>query len=95
MSPTPLPAPSALNKPNQDAFCAIPKFCKSTSCSFFGVFDGHGSFGDTCSIFAKTKLPYNFQEMVKASGKGIFDLDQRELQDIYSRAFILTNEQVS
>ncbi|GMH65143.1 hypothetical protein TL16_g04126, partial [Triparma laevis f. inornata] len=74
--------PNALNKPNQDSFCAIPKFCKTSSCSLFGVFDGHGSFGDTCSIFAKNKLPYNFMEFVKETGKGVHDLTQQELEKI-------------
>ncbi|GMI14222.1 hypothetical protein TrVE_jg1126 [Triparma verrucosa] len=88
--------PNALNKPNQDSFCAIPKFCKSDSCSLFGVFDGHGSFGDTCSIFAKNKLPYWLQEMVKTkqqeTGRGIHDLTKAELEEVYTNAFITTNE---
>ena len=64
----------------------------------FGVFDGHGSFGDTCSIFAKNKLPYWLQEMIKTkqqeTGRGIHDLTKAELEEVYTNAFITTNESV-
>ena len=69
------------------------KFCNQESAALFGVFDGHGSFGDTCSIFAKHKLPQIFQDYIKKSGKNVFDLTDEELEDIYTKAFVDTNIQ--
>ncbi len=93
-TPTNPPGPlTALNKPNQDAFTVHPKFCGEENCSLFGVFDGHGSFGDTCSIFAKNKLPILFNEYVKSFGKSIHDIPGPELEKIYTKAFVETNIQ--
>jgi len=83
----------APNKPNQDAFVCHPNFCNSPNCSLFGVFDGHGSTGDICSIFAKNRLPHLLQSYVKSSGaKSIHDLSDTDLQKIYTRAFVDTNQ---
>jgi serine/threonine protein phosphatase PrpC len=59
----------------------------------FGVFDGHGSFGDTCSIFAKHKLPLILQDSIKSASKGLFSMSVEEVQTHYTRAFIETNLQ--
>jgi len=61
------------------------------NCSFFGVFDGHGHTGDICSIFTKNRLPYFFQDFVKKSGKILNELSEAELQEIYTNAFVETN----
>lgn len=49
--------PENLNKQNQDRFICIPDFdvykdkYGERNMSFFGVFDGHGDYGDKCSSF--------------------------------------------
>jgi hypothetical protein len=42
---------AALGKANQDSYLICESFL-DPSCHFFGVFDGHGEFGDYCSHFA-------------------------------------------
>lgn len=51
--------PEALDKPNQDSFCIHTPFGTNPDDHFFGVFDGHGEFGDRCSQFVKRKLCEN------------------------------------
>ena len=51
--------PDSLDKPNQDSFCIHTPFGRSADDHFFGVFDGHGEFGDQCSQFVKKKLCEN------------------------------------
>jgi serine/threonine protein phosphatase PrpC len=51
--------PEALDKANQDSFCAHTVFGESPGDHFFGVFDGHGEFGTQCSQFVKRSLCEN------------------------------------
>ena len=62
--------PEQLNKPNQDKVAvhapftppvppAAPPPTTNTMC-FFGVFDGHGTHGDSCAEFARDHVPINF-----------------------------------
>ena len=55
----------ALNKPNQDSFRVVPNLAGNSQTIFFGVFDGHGSCGDLCSIYAKDKVPEMFAANLK------------------------------
>ena len=48
--------PEDLYKANQDAFKVIPKFDGKKEQIFFGVFDGHGVDGDSCSYFVSQIL---------------------------------------
>ncbi|KAG0576965.1 hypothetical protein KC19_5G121600 [Ceratodon purpureus] len=51
--------PEALDKANQDSFCAHTLFGENPNDHFFGVFDGHGEFGTQCSQFVKKNLCEN------------------------------------
>ena len=44
--------PNALGKANQDSYVIAENVLKDKSCHLFGVFDGHGEFGDYCSHYA-------------------------------------------
>lgn len=46
----------ALSKPNQDCFVCIPELPSHENKAFFGVFDGHGTYGDVCSRFSADKV---------------------------------------
>jgi serine/threonine protein phosphatase PrpC len=48
--------PDAPDKANQDAFCVQTCFASDAEQLLFGVFDGHGEHGHTCSQFAKDKV---------------------------------------
>lgn len=43
---------TAMSKPNQDSYLICERFLNDPNCHVFGVFDGHGQFGDQCSHFA-------------------------------------------
>jgi len=48
--------PEDLYKANQDAFKVIPRFAGEADQIFFGVFDGHGVDGDSCSYFVRDNI---------------------------------------
>lgn len=48
---------SAPDKANQDAYAISTNFAQKDSNALFGVFDGHGEYGDQCSGFVRDKLP--------------------------------------
>lgn len=72
-----------MNKPNQDSFAVVPNFDGDESSIFFGVFDGHGSTGDQCSIFAKSNIP---KDIVTELREG------KDFQEAYVEAFLSTNK---
>ena len=45
----------ALSKANQDSYTVCERF-GDDNCHLFGVFDGHGEFGDFCSHFAADQV---------------------------------------
>jgi hypothetical protein len=48
--------PEALYKPSQDTACTISNFAGDPEQVFLGVFDGHGTSGTECSLFAKEQV---------------------------------------
>uniref|UniRef100_A0A5B6YSP9 protein-serine/threonine phosphatase n=1 Tax=Davidia involucrata TaxID=16924 RepID=A0A5B6YSP9_DAVIN len=48
--------PDTPDKENQDSFCIRTNLQGNPNVHFFGVFDGHGSFGAECSNFVKNRL---------------------------------------
>ena len=70
--------PEDLYKANQDAFKVVPKFGNDKDQILFGVFDGHGVDGDSCSYFVRdnieaelkrqlAKYPEDFEKAYKES----------------------------
>ncbi|KAG1657206.1 hypothetical protein FOA52_008239 [Chlamydomonas sp. UWO 241] len=51
--------PDSPDKANQDSLCALPQFGGDSEQILFGVFDGHGEYGDVVSQFARDKVPEN------------------------------------
>lgn len=48
--------PETPNKANQDTFCVLTEFMGNPNSHLFGVFDGHGTQGTQCSIYARDKV---------------------------------------
>lgn len=44
--------PNDLEKANQDSYLICESLMNDHSCHVFGIFDGHGEFGDLCSHFS-------------------------------------------
>uniref|UniRef100_A0A5B6YRB3 protein-serine/threonine phosphatase n=1 Tax=Davidia involucrata TaxID=16924 RepID=A0A5B6YRB3_DAVIN len=77
--------PDAPDKENQDSFCIRTNIQGNPNAHFFGVFDGHGTFGTQCSNFVKNRLveilsddPMLLNDPVKA----------------YNSAFLATNDEL-
>ncbi|KAA8527529.1 hypothetical protein F0562_034756 [Nyssa sinensis] len=77
--------PDAPDKENQDSFCIRTNIQGNPNAHFFGVFDGHGTFGTQCSNFVKDRLieilsddPTLLNDPVKA----------------YNSAFLATNNEL-
>merc|ERR1719424_140986 len=53
--------PESPHKPNQDAFSVLtPDDLGEPDKALFGVFDGHGQFGDLCARYAATEIPKGY-----------------------------------
>jgi serine/threonine protein phosphatase PrpC len=77
--------PDALRKANQDTFAIHTSFGGDPNEHFFGVFDGHGEYGQHCSHFARKNLCKNLQN------------DSHYPADVvqaYHSAFLATNSQL-
>lgn len=48
--------PNSLGKANQDSYLICESLFGNDSCHLFGIFDGHGEFGDHCSHFAADQV---------------------------------------
>lgn len=50
--------PESPHKPNQDAYSVLtPDDMQESTKAIFGVYDGHGQFGDLCAKYAATEIP--------------------------------------
>ena len=50
--------PNALGKANQDSYLICEKMLGDDKCHVFGIFDGHGEYGDYCSHYAADKVSF-------------------------------------
>lgn len=82
--------PNALGKANQDSYVVCESLLGDKSCNFFGIFDGHGEYGDYCSFYTADKLPRHLANELKSNG-GLKVLDQQEMTEVYTKAFLNTN----
>lgn len=57
--------PQQINKANQDSFLIANQIFNDFSTQFYGIFDGHGETGDTCSHFVSDNLMNVFCYNVK------------------------------
>lgn len=74
--------PESLDKANQDAFLITPKFNNNDSQVLFGVFDGHGKYGDKCAQFARDRIGQNIAKS---------ELFQSDFEKAYFDSFVQTN----
>ena len=80
--------PNALGKANQDSYVICENFA-DPNCHLFGVFDGHGEFGDYCSHYAAEQVPLH---LVKGFSPGSFV--GREMKKKYTSAFVAANNEM-
>eukprot|EP00966_Prymnesium_polylepis_P111560 2580688-Prymnesium_polylepis.1 len=56
--------PEDLYKANQDAFKVVPNFGDDPNQILFGVFDGHGVDGDSCSYFVRDNIEETLKMLI-------------------------------
>ena len=79
--------PNALGKANQDSYAICENFLGDKNTHLFGIFDGHGEYGDLCSHFAATVFPLHLADELKKSG-GVRVLEEPEGDDVHTRSMI-------
>lgn len=88
--------PDALNKANQDSFVVTPQFFDDPDSLFVGVFDGHGTYGDLCSLFVADRLPPALAKAAAVAGGGGVEgwrkLSEDSTARVTSEAHVKVNE---
>ena len=82
--------PNAMGKANQDSYAICERFMNDKNTHFFGIFDGHGEYGDSCSHFAANAVPRKLAAELKKSG-GLKGLDGDDMETTYTRALVQAN----
>jgi serine/threonine protein phosphatase PrpC/CRP-like cAMP-binding protein len=73
-------------KQNQDCYVCTPNFVEGDAkLHFFGVFDGHGTYGDWCSQFAREAVASNMLKLLS---------EKTPVVEAYCKSFIVANEQM-
>ena len=85
--------PTSLNKANQDSYSIQESWYNNESIHMFGIYDGHGEYGDHCSHFAAQMTPLYLQKEIDTIGglPVILENDTSKFQKAYTSAFTLTN----
>lgn len=59
--------PNSPNKANQDSFLICENVLGDSNCHLFGVFDGHGEFGDLCSHYSADQVHVILKTLLKST----------------------------
>ena len=85
--------PCSLGKANQDSYVICENFLCSPNTHLFGIFDGHGEYGDLCSHFAANMIPCRLAiELKTHGGVKALDGDESAVVEIHTRALIQSND---
>ena len=82
--------PNAMGKANQDSYVICESLLGDRNSHFFGIFDGHGEYGDSCSHFAATTVPSKLIDELNKQG-GTKALDGQKMERIYSDTLVNAN----
>ena len=83
--------PNAMGKANQDSYVICESLSGDPNSHFFGIFDGHGEYGDSCSHFAATTVPSQLIIELNKHG-GMKALDGPMMESIYSDTLVNANK---
>jgi serine/threonine protein phosphatase PrpC len=83
--------PSDPAKANQDCYCICESLLGDHSTNLFGIFDGHGTYGDLCAYYAADEVPKNLVRQLNKSG-GLSSLEGAKKDDVYAKAFTDTDK---
>ncbi|RYH30981.1 protein serine/threonine phosphatase 2C family protein [archaeon] len=82
--------PTSLGKANQDSYLVCEALLGDSSCNFFGIFDGHGEYGDLVSHYVAEHLSDVLIDELNNNG-GMSCLDGPNMTDIVSKVHVLCN----
>ncbi len=82
--------PNAMGKANQDSYLVGESILGDKSCNIYGIFDGHGEYGDFCSYFCAESFTGNLVKELDDLG-GVKALDGPKMEAIYTKAYVKTN----
>lgn len=85
--------PHDLDKANQDSYVVCENLLGDVNSHVFGVFDGHGEFGDYCSYFAAEQFPVQFVSELHGYG-GTQANDINAVYHSHTTAFVNTNNKM-
>lgn len=97
--------PESPDKANQDSYQISENVLNDKNCHLFGIYDGHGEFGDLCSYHAASKFMVNCQAVLFMNCKQLKQVNKLTLPDtsyinsleidnieeIFTKMFDLTN----
>ena len=83
--------PNDPTKANQDSYLVCESLLGDNSCNMFGIFDGHGTYGDLCAYYAADEMPKNLVKVMNKHG-GLSSLDGDKTNEVYSKAFTDTDK---
>ena len=82
--------PDTPNKRNQDACLVLPPKDTNGRAGYFGVYDGHGTYGDKVSEFVRDSLP---KLIKKSMSEGTY-VDSPNFDEAYSNIFVDCNKKL-
>ena len=86
----------SLKKLNQDDYFIFPNFLNNSTYSFFGVCDGHGTFGQNISFYLKENLPQNvMNEFLKYDIQNLSEINTYFFSQIILYTFSETNKEMN
>ena len=86
----------SLKKLNQDDYFIFPNFLNNSTYSFFGVCDGHGTFGQNISFYLKENLPQNvMNEFLKYDIQNLSEINTYFFSQIILFTFNETNKEMN
>jgi serine/threonine protein phosphatase PrpC len=79
-----------MGKANQDSYLVGESILGDKNTNIFGIFDGHGEYGDFCSYFCAESFTGNLVKELDEAG-GVDALNGSKMESIYTKSFQKTN----
>jgi len=87
--------PHALNKANQDSYVICEGLLGNSNAHLFGIFDGHGEYGDFCSHYCASEMPPRLMHELQTNYNGLASFSNtKTMEEVYSKSFTKTNEEL-
>jgi hypothetical protein len=82
--------PKSPDKANQDSYMICEKLLNDPDTHLFGIFDGHGTYGDYCSHYAADQVPEHLVRELK-SGIVARKMANVDMEKAHAKSFLNAN----